>query len=84
MEKTHHGNKKFYNKPIISVAMPSCNHENYIDDAINSAVSQRIENLEVIVVDDFSKNRSRIKAIFHSKMRYNTDSKCNIKIAKGE
>ncbi|MEM3730869.1 MAG: glycosyltransferase family 2 protein [Candidatus Bathyarchaeia archaeon] len=79
MDKIHHENKKFSDEPIISVVMPSYNHENYIDYAINSVTSQGIKNLELIIVDDFSSDNSqriirrwteednRIKAIFHSK-----------------
>jgi glycosyltransferase involved in cell wall biosynthesis len=65
--------------PIISVVMPSYNHEKYIADAIHSIISQSVKDLELIVVDDFSMDGSRyiiqswsdkdsrIKAIFHSK-----------------
>lgn len=77
MKKTHKARKEF-DMPIISVIMPSYNHERYINDAINSVISQGIENLELIVVDDFSSDDSqhiireladkdcRIKAVFHS------------------
>ncbi|MEM2971975.1 MAG: glycosyltransferase family 2 protein [Candidatus Bathyarchaeia archaeon] len=79
MEKTRYGSKKFCNEPIISVVMASYNHEKYIDDAINSVISQRIKDLEVIVVDDFSMDKSRdiikewvdkdsrVRAIFHDR-----------------
>ncbi|MFQ5821523.1 MAG: glycosyltransferase family 2 protein [Candidatus Heimdallarchaeota archaeon] len=65
--------------PVFSVVMPSYNHEKFIDDAIKSVVSQSIEELELIIVDDFStdnskdtirswvKKDSRIKAIFHKR-----------------
>lgn len=65
--------------PTISVVMASYNHEKYINDAISSVMSQKIEDLELIIVDDFSKDNSRyiihnwvntdrrVKAIFHEK-----------------
>jgi glycosyltransferase involved in cell wall biosynthesis len=77
MEKIHNARKEFH-MPIISVIMPSYNHEKYINDAINSVILQGIKNLELIIVDDFSSDNSqriirewadkdsRIKAIFHS------------------
>ncbi|MGB9915113.1 MAG: glycosyltransferase family 2 protein [Candidatus Bathyarchaeales archaeon] len=67
------------NEPIISVVMPSYNHERYINDAISSVISQGIRNLELIIIDDFSSDGSRriirewvakdkrIKAILHDK-----------------
>lgn len=68
---------KFLDDPIISVIMPSYNHERYINDAINSVISQGVRNLELIIIDDFSSDNSvriirewaskdgRVKAIFH-------------------
>ena len=40
--------------PIITVAMTAYNHAPFIGDAIESALSQGIENLEVVIVDDAS------------------------------
>lgn len=68
---------KFLDDPIISVIMPSYNHERYINDAINSVISQGVRNFELVIIDDFSSDNSvriirewaskdgRIKAIFH-------------------
>ncbi|MGA3058962.1 MAG: glycosyltransferase family 2 protein [Candidatus Bathyarchaeia archaeon] len=65
--------------PVFSVIMPCYNHERYVDYAINSVISQTLSDLELIIIDDFSTDRSkdkirswakrdgRIKAIFHSK-----------------
>jgi len=40
--------------PIVSVIMPAYNTANYITEAIESALHQTIQNIEVIVVDDAS------------------------------
>ena len=59
--------------------MPSYNHEKYISEAIESVFDQDIKDLELIIVDDYSKDNSveiieshqnnddRIRAIFHDK-----------------
>lgn len=63
--------------PLVSVIMPSYNHEKYISEAIESVLNQSHKDLELIIVDDASKDSSgeiikayqekdgRIQAIFH-------------------
>ena len=48
-------------KPLISVVIPAYNHENYIQDTIKSVINQTYENIELIVVDDGSKDSSWAK-----------------------
>lgn len=44
--------------PLVSVIIPVFNYERYLAEAIESALGQTYENLEVIVVDDGSTDRS--------------------------
>jgi glycosyltransferase involved in cell wall biosynthesis len=62
---------------LVSVIMPSYNHEKYVSKAINSVLNQSFKDFELIIIDDSSKDNSqriissfeeedkRIKAIFH-------------------
>jgi len=45
--------------PTVSVIMTSYNHERYISDAIRSVLNQRVNDLELIVIDDASVDNSR-------------------------
>ena len=80
MLKTIHtineGDQKFMNEaPLISVIVPAYNCEKYIESCIESLTGQTYKNIEIIVVDDGStdktpglidelaKNDSRIKVI---------------------
>ncbi|HEX3013999.1 MAG TPA: glycosyltransferase [Methanobacterium sp.] len=65
--------------PVVSVIMPSYNHEKFIGEAIESVLGQTFQNIELIIIDDKSNDRSRqiieefaqkdnrIKKIFHRK-----------------
>jgi glycosyltransferase involved in cell wall biosynthesis len=44
--------------PLVSVIIPSYNHEIYIEEAIRSVWNQTYKNLELIVLDDGSKDNS--------------------------
>lgn len=45
-------------KPLVSIVIPVYNGENYLREAIASAVAQTWQALEIIVVDDGSQDRS--------------------------
>jgi alpha-1,3-rhamnosyltransferase len=46
------------NQPLVSVIIPSYNHEKYVEQAIMSVVSQTYKNIELIIIDDGSKDKS--------------------------
>ncbi|MEL7671346.1 glycosyltransferase [Methanobacterium sp.] len=63
--------------PVVSVIMSSYNHEKFISEAIESVLGQTFRDLELIIIDDRSRDNSqqiidefaqkdnRIKKIFH-------------------
>ena len=42
--------------PLISILMPSYNHENYVEDAVRSVLAQDWPRIELVVVDDGSRD----------------------------
>ena len=47
-------------KPIISIIIPAFNAEKYIESAITSVLDQSIKDIEVVVVNDGSTDRTKI------------------------
>ena len=45
--------------PLVSVVMPSYNHEKFISEAIESVLGQDFDDLELIIVDDASTDASK-------------------------
>lgn len=46
------------NQPLVSVVIPCYNHENFVQDCIQSVIDQTYENIELIIIDDGSKDNS--------------------------
>jgi len=46
------------NLPLVSVIIPCYNHEQYIEDGIQSIINQSYQRIELIVIDDGSKDQS--------------------------
>lgn len=58
--------------PLISVIMTCYNHEEFVEDAINSILSQTLGDFELIVVDDCSKDATskRVRSIRDSRILF--------------
>lgn len=60
-------------KPLISIIIPVFNGENYMREAIDSALAQTYDNIEVLVVNDGSKDDGRTEQIalsYGDRIRY--------------
>lgn len=44
---------------LVSVVIPSCNHKDYVGEAIESALRQNWSQVDLIVIDDGSKDGSQ-------------------------
>jgi len=82
--------------PLVSILIVSYNHEKWVSKAIESVLSQTYQNIEVIVIDDYSKDRSvdvirnfegdpRVKVIYKSKnMGQSNSINQAVRLSKGK
>lgn len=50
-------------RPLVSILIPSYNHEKYVDDCMKSILAQSYDNLEVIIIDDCSQDKTYEKLL---------------------
>lgn len=82
--------------PRISIIIPICNTEQYLEECIESVIAQSLQDIEVICVDDGSTDRSlqimqdfslkdnRIKVISKANAGYGNSVNIGIQAAKGQ
>ncbi len=59
-------------QPLVSVIMPTYNHAQFIGDAIKSVLDQTYENLELIIINNYSEDNTEniIVSFSDSRIRY--------------
>ena len=59
-------------KPLISVIMPTYNHAIFIREAIESVLNQTYSNLELIIIDNYSKDNTEqiVSSFTDSRIKY--------------
>lgn len=86
--------------PLVSVLIPAYNHENYIQETIESIINQTYPNIELIILDDGSKDKTWekitelkpkcenrfVKSLFETKQNEGTCITLNklLKLSSGE
>lgn len=80
--------------PLVSVIIPSYNHEKFIKECIDSVLNQTYKNFELIIIDDGSKDKtseilnkyddSRMQIIYQENVGAHNTINRGLALAKGE
>jgi glycosyltransferase involved in cell wall biosynthesis len=59
---------------LVSVIIPTHNRKEYLKDAVNSIQNQTYQNFEIIIVDDFSDDKTEdyVKSLSDKRIKYNS------------
>ncbi|MEM3828271.1 MAG: glycosyltransferase family 2 protein [Conexivisphaerales archaeon] len=78
-------------QPLVSVIIPTYNYGHYLAEAIESALAQNYQNIEVIVVDDGSTDNTRdvaskydVQYVFQENKGVSVAKNNGVKISKGD
>ena len=72
------------NQSLVSVVIPCYNHEKFVQDCIKSVIDQTYQNIELIIIDDGSKDQSveKIKEMAENYGRKEEEVKDNPELVK--
>ena len=72
------------NEPLVTVGVPLYNHQNYIEQCLESVVKQTYKNIEIIIIDDGSKDNSYQRAKkYLEKQNFNPNYKITSRANQG-
>lgn len=60
MKKNYSDRKKFRSTPLVSVIIPVFNGSNYLEETVYSVLNSSYKNIEILLIDDGSKDQSKI------------------------
>ncbi len=87
--------KRYSQDPLVSVYITCYNYENFVEQSINSVLSQNFSDFELIIIDDGSTDQSRekinnfryhpkVRIIFQNNLGLNKTNNIAINLAKGK
>lgn len=77
--------------PLVSIIIPTYNYGHYLADAIKSALAQKYQNIEVIVIDDGSTDNTKdvakkydVQYVFQENQGVSVAKNNGVELSKGE